>query len=108
MESKVYLPNGARVAPFATNVHVMCDIAPDGAIMAATHKTKGAFEGAEGAICLNGSSGSPKSSFSCMCVRHQLQNYTLLCSQIIFYSQCHTKQRILFFNHVSKIKTEGI
>ena len=45
MESKVYLPNGARVAPFATNVHVMCDIAPDGAIMAATHKTKGAFEG---------------------------------------------------------------
>ncbi len=30
--------------------------------MAVTHKTKGAFEGAEGAICLNGSSGSPKSS----------------------------------------------
>ena len=36
--------------------------------MAATHKTKGAFEGAEGAICLNGSPGSPKSSFSSVCV----------------------------------------
>ena len=48
----------------AAKLQGMCGIAPGGAIMAATHKTKGAFEGAEGAICLNGSSGSPKSSFS--------------------------------------------
>ncbi len=46
----------------------MCGIAPGGAIMAATHKTKGTFEGAKGAICLNGSLGSPKSSLSSMCV----------------------------------------
>ncbi len=47
--------------------HTMCGIAPGGAIMAATYKTKGAFEGAEGAICLNGSPGSLKSSFSFVC-----------------------------------------
>ena len=35
--------------------------------MAATYKTKGAFEGAGGAICLNSSSGSLKSSFRSMC-----------------------------------------
>ena len=48
--------------------HTMCSIAPGGAIMAATHTTKGAFEGAEGAIHLNGSPGFPKSSFSFVCV----------------------------------------
>ena len=48
----------------------MCGIAPGGAIMAATHKTKGTFEGADGAICLNGSPGSPKSSFSFVCEGH--------------------------------------
>ncbi len=42
----------------AAKLQGMCGIAPSGALMAATHKTKGAFEGAEGAICLNGSSGS--------------------------------------------------
>ena len=52
----------------ATKLQGMCGIAPGGAIMAATHKTNGAFEGAEGAICLYGSSGSPKSSFSSICV----------------------------------------
>ena len=51
----------------AAKLQGMCGIAPGGAIMAATHKTKGAFEGAEGAVCLNGSSGSPKSSFSSLC-----------------------------------------
>ena len=34
--------------------------------MTATHNTKGAFEGAEGAICLN---GSFKSSLSFVCVK---------------------------------------
>ena len=52
----------------ATNLQDICGIAPGGAIMVATHKTKGAFEGAEGAICLNGSPGSIKSSFSSICV----------------------------------------
>ena len=33
-----------------------------------THKPKGAVEGVEGAICLNGSPGSPKSSLSFVCV----------------------------------------
>ncbi len=47
--------------------HTKCAIAPGGAIMAATYKTKGALEGAEGAICLNSSSGSLKSSFSSVC-----------------------------------------
>ena len=61
------------MAPLVLCVHVlklqgMCGLAPGGAIMAATHKIKGAFEGAVGAICLNGSSGSPKSSFSSICV----------------------------------------
>ena len=51
----------------AAKLQGMCGIAPAGAIMAATHKTKGASEGAEGAICLNGSSGSPKSSLSFVC-----------------------------------------
>ncbi len=46
--------------------HTMCGIAPEGAIMVVTHKTKGAFEGA---ICLNGSPGSLKSSFSFVCVQ---------------------------------------
>ena len=45
----------------------MCCIAPGGAIMADTYKTKGAFEGAGGAICLNGSPGSLKSSSSFVC-----------------------------------------
>ena len=35
------------------------------------YKPKGAVEGAEGAICLNGSPGSLKSSLSFVCVRMQ-------------------------------------
>ena len=56
------------MASSAANLQAICGIAPGGAIMVATHKTKGAFEGAEGAKCLNGSPGSPKSSFSSICV----------------------------------------
>ena len=56
------------MASIVASEQVMCGIAPGGAIMAVTHKTKGAVEGAEGAICLNVSPGSPKSSFSFVCV----------------------------------------
>ena len=54
-----------RLPSSAADFQGICSIAPDEAIMAATHKTRGAFERAEGAICLN---GSLKSSFSSICV----------------------------------------
>ena len=55
-----------------------------------THKPKGAVEGAEGAICLNGSSGSLKSSLSFVCVVICLLR--LLSDPIT--GTCHEKTRL--------------
>ncbi len=64
----------------------MCGIAPGGAIMAATHKTKGAFEGAEGAICL-----TPSKAPLVFCVLYGCQCDTPeLSTQLITMEQmCH-------------------
>ncbi len=72
-----------------SNLQGICCIAPGGAIMVAhTHKNNRAVEGAEGAICLNGSSGSLKSSLSFVCAILLICQVKNLVSNLLKLNYC--------------------